>query len=444
VGSTLFSLVLHVVFAALFIAVIASTSKEGATENVQGGEVITIERRSPIAVAVQAPVSAALPVPHAPRIAPIQHAPLVAPQRQQLPQNQHELAREAPTAPPNPRPIPQQSPQPAPQPTQQVFEPRPSNELPAAPISVPTFAPVAVAVKAPPTAAPSPAPSARASAAPQPKPPAPTAAPSAKPAPPATIAPSAAPTAVAVASKASAAPSQSPAPAASASAPPAAHPGVPSPSPTSVAAVAKTAGTSASPGPKGTGSPGPRPGPQSARAPARPIQIQPTQSPAPAASTGRTPVDINARLRAMLPNGPVTVTSKQYTPQLSLHGRLEPTPPPEVLAQTKYMYDVHGTGNEGEVRMWVISAKKAGPTTMCTGWLVRYPEAERGGYAQVPSNDNIAPANGGQLRIGGGGAQSGPVSSFESGTAPIVEGIVTMACSGRRLTPYATSAGSSP
>ena len=40
------------------------------------------------------------------------------------------------------------------------------------------------------------------------------------------------------------------------------------------------------------------------------------------------------------------------------------------------MYEVHGTGNESRVKMWVTAARKAGPTTICTGWLVRYPEAD--------------------------------------------------------------------
>ncbi len=58
---------------------------------------------------------------------------------------------------------------------------------------------------------------------------------------------------------------------------------------------------------------------------------------------------------------------------LRLPAALEPTPPPEVLAQTKYIYKSRGGSSEGQVVMWVTSTHKAGPTTMCTGWLVRYP-----------------------------------------------------------------------
>ena len=448
-ASTVASLVVHALLAALLFSILASSSQEGATENVSGGEIVTVERRTPIQVARQPSATQAVaPLPHAPRIAPVRHASLAQPQTQRLPQNRHELARQSPTAPPNPRPIPQQRPQPNPQPTQNIFEVNPRAQLPAAPVSVPTVAPVAVAVKVPSTAPPSPLPSALPSARPSPRAPAPSAPPTTKPPTPAPAAPSAAPTAAAVAVRASAVPNATPAPAARASAPPAANPGVPSPSPTQAAAVARTPGTAASPGPKSQGSPGPRQGAgaQTRPQPPRPVEIQPTPKPSPRARPAptRSPgIDINARLRAMLPHNPVNPTSKQYSGSYTLQGRLEPTPPPEVLAQTKYLYDVRGVGNEARVKMWVTAARKAGPTTICTGWLVRYPEQPAGNYAPVPANDNIAPANGTQIAIGGGHGH-GPASPFASGLAPIVEGIVSLACDGRRLVPFAASASPSP
>jgi hypothetical protein len=148
----------------------------------------------------------------------------------------------------------------------------------------------------------------------------------------------------------------------------------------------------------------------------------------------------------------VNPTNKSYTPSLSLRGRLEPTPPPDVLAKTKYMYEVRGTGNEARVKMWVIAARKNGPTTICTGWLVRYPQAVRGGYATaagpdstiVHSNVQGSGANGTQIAIGGGGRAAQPLSPFDAGIAPIVDGIVSQPCDGRLLTPYAPSAVSSP
>ncbi|MGC1759488.1 MAG: hypothetical protein WA742_09045, partial [Candidatus Cybelea sp.] len=237
---------------------------------------------------------------------------------------------------------------------------------------------------------------------------------------------------------------------------PAARTGVPNPSPTSTTAVARTAGTAPSPGPSGGASPGPRPGAalKNARTPERPIEIRPTQAPETRVKTApkaRANPNINAKLRALLPNNPVNPTSKSYTPSYSLRGRLEPTPPPDVLAKTKYIYEVHGTGGEHLVKMWVIAARKAGITTICTGWLVRYPQAERGGYADAPGSDNVqnnvhaGAANGTQIAIGGGGGQEHtPLSPFAAGIAPIVDGMLSQPCDGRLLVPYAPSAVSSP
>jgi hypothetical protein len=453
-GSFLTSLLIHLLLAVLLFSVLSSSSQEGATESVSGGEVVTIQRVSPIAVANQpAAVRAAPPVPHVPVVAPLRHAPLAQPQTQRLPTNRHELARNAPTAPPNPRPIPQQSPQPNPQPTQNIFETNPSPEMPAAPVNVPTTAPVAVAVKPPPTAAPSPAPTAAPSAHPSPRPPAPIVRATVRAATPAPAVPKASPIATAVA-RATAAPTATTAPLARASAPPAERPGVPKPSPTSTAAaVARTAGKAPSPGPSGGASPGPQRGaaPKSVHAPARPIEIHPTPVPVarvkPATKATAAPANINSRLRSLLPNNPVHPTTKSYTPNLSLRGRLDPTPPPDILAKTKYMYDVTGTGGEARVKMWVIAERKAGPTTICTGWLVRYPEPTHGGYvtaandgSSIPSavRDSVpgGPANGTQISIGGGGGGAQPLGPFDAAIAPIVDGMVSQPCDGRRLVPF--------
>jgi hypothetical protein len=455
-GSFVASLLVHALLAALLFTVLASSSQEGANESVQGGEVVTITRTSPVVVANQpAPQRAVAPVPHVPVVAPLQHAPLAQPQTQRLPTNRHELAVPAPTAPPNPRPLPQQSPQPNPQPTQNVFETTPRTQI-AAPVNVPTVAPLAVALKPPPTVAPSPVPTAAATARPSPKPPAPVVRPSAPASTPAPALPRPSPTAAAVVARPSAAPATSPAPAARSSLPPAQRSGVPNPSPTSTAAaVARTPGRAPSPGPSGGASPGPRPGSaaKSVNAPARPVAIRPTAAPAQRSSApaaAKSAPNINAKLRSLLPNNPVNPTTKSYTPNLSLRGRLEPTPPPEVLAKTKYLYEVRGTGGERRVKMWVTDARKAGPTTICTGWLVRYPEPERGGYAAGPGADNVpstvhaGPANGTQIAIGGGGRSTEPLAPFDAGIAPIVDGMVSQPCDGRLLVPFTPSAGSSP
>ncbi len=453
-GSFLASLILHALLAALLFTVIVSSSQQGATENVEGGEVVTISRTSPVVIANQpASARAAATVPHVRTIAPLQHAPLAQPEAQRFPVNRHELAKFAPTAPPNPRPIPQQTPQPNPQPTQNVVEPQPRTELPAAPVTIPTVAPVAVTLKPQATPAPSPVPTTAPSARPSPRPVA-SVRPSARPATPAPARVQPSPTTAAVA-RASTVPSA--APAERASARPAQRAGVPNPRPTSTAVAARTAGTAPSPGPSGRASPGPRSGNGAKRqsAPQRPIAVAATPAPVQRvtpAPKGQNARNINAKLRALLPNNPVHPTTKSYSPTYSLRGRLEPTPPPEVLAKTKYIYEVRNTGHEARVKMWVVAARKAGPTTICTGWLVRYPEAIRGGYAEAAGPDSSivhgdlhgGPANGTQMTIGGGGSGHEPVSPFAAGLAPIVDGMVSQPCDGRLLVPYAPSAGSSP
>jgi hypothetical protein len=195
--------------------------------------------------------------------------------------------------------------------------------------------------------------------------------------------------------------------------------------------------------------------PKGPQAPARPVEVQPTPVPAPRvtpAAKSKSAPNINAKLRSLLPNNPVHPTTKSYSPTYSLRGRLEPTPPPDVLAKTKYMYEVRGTGHELRVKMWVIAARKTGPTTICTGWLVRYPEAVRGGYADTASSDSTivrsdihgGPANGTQIAIGGAGPAQAPLSPFDAGIAPVVDGMVSQPCDGRLLVPYAPSPVSSP
>ncbi|HEY3676156.1 MAG TPA: hypothetical protein VGK84_09215, partial [Candidatus Tumulicola sp.] len=134
------------------------------------------------------------------------------------------------------------------------------------------------------------------------------------------------------------------------------------------------------------------------------------------------PPDINARLRGLLPNGPVHPETKQYTPRISLRGSLRPTPPPEVLAKTKFLYKSTG-GSDGLVEMWVTDVHKSGFTSVCTGWLVRYPI---NGVATHPGD--FAPSNGTQIAVGG--------AAGHGTLPPIVEGITTAPCEGRLLEPY--------
>ncbi len=114
------------------------------------------------------------------------------------------------------------------------------------------------------------------------------------------------------------------------------------------------------------------------------------------------------------------------------------------MERTKYLYEVRGTGRDALVKMWVIAARKAGPTTICTGWLVRYPEPVRGGYADAPSNVGVGTPNGTQITIGGGGGAHQPLSPFDAGVAPIVDGMISQPCDGRLLAPFAPSPVPSP
>ena len=82
--------------------------------------------------------------------------------------------------------------------------------------------------------------------------------------------------------------------------------------------------------------------------------------------------------------------------------------------------------------MWVIAVKKAGLTTICTGWLVRYPLAQA-----APVAGAVNPINGTQVSIGGRHGAPGL-------DPPIVEGVVSEPCEGRLLVPYAASAAPSP
>jgi hypothetical protein len=180
-------------------------------------------------------------------------------------------------------------------------------------------------------------------------------------------------------------------------------------------------------------SPGPRPGTATSKAPGppRPISVAPSPKPTARPTPGHghsLSEKINAKLQGLIPTGPANPTYKRYTPGLgALTGKLEPTPPPEVVARTKYIYQTVGTGTEARTKMWVTDVHRSGPFTTCSGWLVRWPE---------PPVDNPASgANGTQITIGGTHAH-GVLSTGEAGQEPIVEPNATYMCSERNLTPF--------
>jgi hypothetical protein len=168
----------------------------------------------------------------------------------------------------------------------------------------------------------------------------------------------------------------------------------------------------------------------------RPITIAPTPSPAPterpprpAPGPTRNPyAGLNARLNAMLPNGPVTPHVLHYSGSLSLSGRLEPTPPPSVVAQTRFLFQ--GSVGSGTLKMWVIGVQRRGPLLLCSGWILRFPQSIGVGILTAP-NVPVGPVNG--IQIGGGHQVP---SGFAAGMAPIVVGMGTTECTQRALVPF--------
>jgi hypothetical protein len=424
-GSFLASLFLHVLVALLLFSVATSSSEQAAPESTVGNEIVSVTTQRLVRAAAAPAPQPAPPVPHAPLIA----APRAPQQRAAAshPRILHELSVFKPTAPPNPTPAPIASAAPNPQPTAAVITTTPMPYAPAAPVSVPTAAAVAVTIKIPPTAAPKPVATAVPSAEPTAKP-APSAAPTRSPATPAPA-------------RATTAPAPKPAPIAAKLPAPKPSPGVPSPGPTSLPSPSAQHGANQSPGPKPIGSPGPKGlSPVKARAPARAVQVPSTPAPAPRAAARPKPSrkrypDINARLRGLIPTGPVTISSGSYHGSLSrLNGNLDPTPPPEIVAQTKFVFEETGkrAGFEGRIKMYVTAVHRAGPLTTCTGWVLRYPRSP--GQYGSPSDRQIATG-----RVDPSGSDFGtPRTDYT--VHPIVEANVTFACSARDLQPFAPSA----
>ncbi len=439
-GSYLASLLLHALIALLVFTLASSSSQEGASESVIGGTVVTLEQRAPVVAVAAAPAQQAAPVPNVPRIAPVvHHAPLVQAERQPNPPQHHELSVFKPSAPPNPTPVPQASEQPNPQPTTPIYEPNPQNELPAVPTSVPSIGPQQVAIKVPPTAAPTPVPSASPTAKPPtPRPPAPTTAPTAKPATPvpqASAQPTAVPTAAALVAKATTAPSASPKPVGQPTAVPTANAGVPSPSPTQGPKQTVQTGAQPSPGPKTEGSPGPKPGTVGNAKPglAAPVAVPPTPSPKPAPKPTPTTAppaanDINAKLRALLPHNAVNPSQVNESFRPGLRGSMEPTPPPQIVAMTKFTFQEKGAGDDALDKMWVTSTHREGPALICDGWMLRYPHA---------SNPTSGGANVMSISVGGGAGGGGL-------GVPIVEASAHVTCTEHALVPFTAPSTPSP
>ncbi|MBC5815494.1 MAG: hypothetical protein GIW97_03035 [Candidatus Eremiobacteraeota bacterium] len=139
----------------------------------------------------------------------------------------------------------------------------------------------------------------------------------------------------------------------------------------------------------------------------------------------------------MLPNGPVTPATKRFSPGASAVGAVgDPTPPPQVLAVTKFTYvagthkHMFGNAQNDRIIMYVKSTRRVGPVTLCTGWLLRFPSAG---------------ASFGQIDMQNGKmSTAGPGPRPENGFQPIIEENATIDCPAGQLQLYKPGASPAP
>ncbi len=433
--SYVISILLHALIALLFVTTASQMSEQSAPEATQGAPAVSVSHIRLSTRAKSTAVQKRAPSPSAPRIAPPQAIPLIA-GRPPVP-TRRELAKIVPKAPPNPTPAPPAPLQRNPQRVQvAVGTPTPA-PIPAVPISAPTPIPI-IAPKpqftTQPTAAPSVAPTAHATLAPRA-----TASPMPLKSP--VVATRAVPTHAPTPATAAATPAAAASAAARVAASPAARqtPGVPRPAPSGIASPSAQRGNAPSPGPKAAASAGPGAVPRAGAKPQppRPINLPPTPSPSPrpTAKPAKLPpqkekayADLNARLRKLLPNNAVKPTTKHFTTGPEAMRPAEPTPPPDVLAKTKYIYRSASHRAEDRFTMWVTSLKKLGFLTVCHGWLVRYPAAP-------PSYGSVAAGSGGPLH-GGAVALPDPGPRPQNAFMPIIETDASYVCPASALQPF--------
>ncbi len=118
---------------------------------------------------------------------------------------------------------------------------------------------------------------------------------------------------------------------------------------------------------------------------------------------------------------------------VALNEAMEPTPPPAVLAQTKYIFEERGSGGEAKIKMWVTSLRRDGPALVCEGWMLRYPHSSQPGFAE---GTMAHPVSGG-IAVSVGGAPGGTLP-------PIVEEHASTSCTEHELVPFGQQATPSP
>ncbi len=372
------SLALHALAALLLFSVVLNSAQEGAPERLAPTTVVTLARSS---IPFPGPIpTAATVVAHRVKPVPVHHAPVPPRVLQRRPPAHHVLARFAPTAPPNPRPIPTASVQPQPRPTQAVIKPLPAPAIAAAPVSLPS--------------------------------------PAISPLPPLMSSPTPAPRPALAAPKAM--PMLTPAPVRSL--------------PTAAPAAAAAPRPAASVAPHGRATPGRAPSAQrQTHAAPRAVNVAPSPTPRPRASTAsQNPfAGLNAKLRSLLPHNAVHPTQLRLTPGYkAVRGVLNPTPPPEVLARTRYIFTEAPTTEEGTATMWVTGIRRVGGLTICHGWAMRhvYGPPPRGGAPGPPSSSGGVPRPGSLIFSSPQGGRRLPHA--------VVEAHASFPCSARALVPY--------
>ncbi len=138
----------------------------------------------------------------------------------------------------------------------------------------------------------------------------------------------------------------------------------------------------------------------------------------------------------MIPHNAVNPTQSSTHFQVALNASMDPTPPPEVVAMTKYTYEEKGAGSDARVKMWVTSTHREGPVLICDGWLVRYPQNSQ----PSPKEGTMAhPVSGGiVISSAVGGSAAGGV------LPPIVEAQAHVSCTARGLAPFTRPSPPSP
>ena len=126
-------------------------------------------------------------------------------------------------------------------------------------------------------------------------------------------------------------------------------------------------------------------------------------------------------------------TQGTYHPPIGINGSMDPTPPPDVLQATRYIFHERGAGGDAMEKMWVTSVRREGPLTICEGWLIRFVRTTQ----NPPQVGTVAHPIGGGIQIGTAGLPGG------RGKALIV-GQTSTTCSMRQLTPFGPSPASSP